>query len=119
MSFITDLLNTYQFPSKDVDALGTFISRDGFIILEQEEFESMTSFFSEYPDDFSELLPIMTDNNSNYICVYYVGNYQYQVALLNHDEMDLLPIYSNIYELITVIQRHPECYDIEDILSNM
>ena len=58
MSFIINLLNTYQFRSKDVDALGNFISRDGFIILEQEEFESMMSFFSEYPDDFSELYPL-------------------------------------------------------------
>lgn len=114
--FIPEILEKYHFPQQDIVNIELFQSRDGFILLEQDEFRNMEGFFAEYPEDFAGLLPIMTDNNSNYICVYFSGSYQFQVALLNHDEMDLSPKFSSLTELISTINQYPECYDIDEIL---
>ncbi|UNM96353.1 hypothetical protein MMG00_00245 [Ignatzschineria rhizosphaerae] len=94
-----------------------FQSRDGFVVLKEAEFNNMMAFFKDYPENFAELLPIMTDNNSNYLCVYFTGYHRFQVAYLSHDEMDLTPIYPNISSLIQVINQYSECYDIEDIFK--
>lgn len=94
-----------------------FQSRDGFVVIKEEEFNNMMAFFEDYPEDFAELLPIMTDNNSNYLCVYFTGSYRFQIAYLSHDEIDLTPIFQNISVLIQVINQYPKCYGIEDIFN--
>lgn len=112
---IIRLLQQFHLPSKDIAALEQFISRDGFQVITDEDLDGMLDFFRQYPDDFEEILPIITDGNSNYLCVYYKGTFSGQVCYLSHNGMNLSPQYNDITHLITVIHAHPEAWDFMDI----
>ena len=112
---IIEVLKQYQFPVIDVQALESFVSRDGFQRITNENLEGMVVFFKQYTEDFDEILPIMTDDNSNYFCVYYKGDNKEKVCYLNHDEIDLTPRFKSIESLIHVIGTHPESWDFEEL----
>ncbi|TCC99693.1 SMI1/KNR4 family protein [Pedobacter hiemivivus] len=112
---IIEILEQYQFPVTDVQALESFGSRDGFQRITNENLEGMVVFFKQYPEDFDEVLPIMTDDNSNYFCVYYKGDYKGKVCHLSHDEIDLTPRFKSIESLIHVIRTHPQSWDFGEL----
>lgn len=112
---IIEVLKQYQFTVTDVQALESFVSRDGFQKITNKGLDGMMVFFKQYPDDFDEVLPIMTDDNSNYFCVYYKGDNKEKVCYLNHDEIDLTPCFKSIASLIHVIGTHPESWDFEEL----
>jgi len=115
MSFISIILEQYSFPESDIKAIENFTNRDGFQLLEKGEFNDMINFFKQYPEDFQEIIPIMTDQNSNFICVYIKGENLYKVCYLNHDEINLYPKFKNIYDLIETINNNPGCWDITEL----
>ncbi|SHG43401.1 SMI1/KNR4 family protein [Pedobacter caeni] len=112
---IIQLLKEYSFLVTDVQSLENFESRDGFEIITDQDLEGMIDFFKQYPDDFEDLLPIITDGNSNYLCVYFKGNDKGKVCHLSHDEMDLSPRFKNIENLIKTINANPEAWDFEEL----
>lgn len=112
---IIELLKQYQFSEIDVQAFESFGSRDGFQKITDEDLEGMLVFFKQYPEDFNKVLPIMTDDNSNYLCVYFKGDHKGKVCHLSHDEIDLTPRFKSIESLIHVIETNPECWDFEEL----
>lgn len=112
---IIELLKQYQFPTIDVQALERFESRDGFQRITDEDLQGMIVFFDQYPEDYENVLPMMTDDNSNYLCVYYKGDDKGKVCHLSHDEIDLTPRFKSIESLIHVIKANPEAWDFEEL----
>lgn len=112
---IIEVLKQYHFPATDVQVLESFASRDGFQRITNEDLEGMLVFFKQYADDFDEVIPIMTDDNSNYFCVYYKGDNKGKVCYLSHDEIDLTPRFKSIESLFNVIEVHPEAWDFEEL----
>lgn len=112
---IIELLKQYQFPTIDVQALERFESRDGFQRITDEDLEGMIAFFEQYPEDYENILPMMTDDNSNYLCVYYKGDDKGKVCHLSHDEIDLTSRFKSIESLIHVIKANPEAWDFEEL----
>jgi hypothetical protein len=112
---IIKLLVQHQFPAGDINALETFASRDGFQVITDKELDGMWAFFKQYPEDFEDLLPIITDGNSNYLCVYYRGEFTGHVCFLSHDEMNLSPRIASIKRLIAIINAHPTAWDFMDL----
>ncbi|EDM35109.1 hypothetical protein PBAL39_16546 [Pedobacter sp. BAL39] len=115
MEEIIALVWQHGFSDEDREALENFKSRDGFELISDQDLKGMLAFFKQYPDDFEDLIPIMTDNNSNYICVYFQGQHFGKVCYLSHDEMDLTPFFSSIRVLVEVINRYPEAWDFPEI----
>lgn len=75
----------------------------------------MLEFFNQYSDVFENILPIMADNNSNYLCVYFQGENKGKACYLSHDEIDLSPQFNNIGSLIKAINNNPDSWDFTDI----
>ena len=118
-SRIIQVLKQCQFPIIDVMALEAFVSRDGFQRISNDGLAAMTLFFKQHPEDFEELLPIMTDDNSNFLCVYHKGANKGKVCYLSHQEIDLRPKFTSIESLIHVVAAHPECWDFEELPENI
>lgn len=119
MNFIANILQHYQFPKNDIDNIQNFNSRDGFCLLEKQEFDEMMAYFSEFPDVYGDSIPIITDNNSNYICVYIDGEFKHQVWYLSHDDPNTKPRFNNISELVELINTHSDCWDFDDLADKM
>lgn len=76
-------------------------------VLSHEEIVEMLEFMSDL-DGFQDLLPIWTDDNSNYVCMYYRGPLSYRVCYMNHEETDLSPGYRNVGTFIAALEPNPQ-----------
>ncbi|MEK4738765.1 MULTISPECIES: hypothetical protein [Bacillus] len=56
----------------------------------------------------SEVFPLWTDDNSNYVGVYMLGPLSGRVCFIDHEEMDLSPVYPNVQTLINTLLESPE-----------
>jgi len=115
MAKIIALLKQYQISDSDSYALENFKSRDGFQVITDDDLEGMMKFFDQYPTDFEGILPIMTDDNSNYLCVYYTGEDKDKVCYLSHDEINLAPKFKSIESLIHIVNENPEAWDFHEL----
>jgi hypothetical protein len=113
MKYLKSILTNHNIDEAHPGKLESFESRDGFTILEEEEFRSMQRYFEEFPI-YKDLIPVMTDGNSNYWCLYIDGPLKNMVCYLNHEEPSLEPRFKNLSSLIDTINKHPESYDIDD-----
>ncbi len=109
-----DFLEKYNLNSDDFLELKTFNSRDGFCLISESDFISMIEYFEEY-SIYEDLIPIITDNNSNYWCLYYKGILKGMVCHLSHDEVNLEPKFANIHNLLNCIKVNNEAYDFEEL----
>ncbi len=103
---------------EEIFCLEGFQPRDGFLFLTENEERQMLDLFSEF-NVYQHLFPILTDQNSNYWCIYKSGILKGMVCYLSHDELSLEPKFYNIYQLLHVIEQYPELYDYDDLDINM
>lgn len=113
MEYIKDVLTNYGIDNTAIAKLGSFESRDGFIMLSEEEFEEMQNYLNEFPV-YQSLVPIMTDGNSNYWCLYVDGPLKNMLCHVSHDEPSLEPRFRNLSSLIDAIIAHPDSNDMND-----
>lgn len=113
MEHIKDVLTNYGVDNANIDKLESFESRDGFIVLDEDEFEKMQDYLKEFPV-YQFLVPIMTDENSNYWCLYADGPLKNMICHLSHDEPSLEPRFRSLSSLIDTITEYPDSYDIYD-----
>jgi hypothetical protein len=111
MKYLIDYLNDYSIENDQVQSLRKYVSRDGFVVLSNKEFVAIIDYFKKFPQDFEDMIPLMTDNNSNYICVYIRGRFKNAVCFLSHDEIDLYPKFKNISSLINAINENQNAWD--------
>jgi hypothetical protein len=117
--YLIDYLKKQSIDNDQLLVLSKYIPRDGFIMLSEKEFGEMIDYFNKYPEEYSDLIPLMTDNNSNYICVYSKGIFRGAVCFLSHDEIDLYPKFKNISSLVTAINANPSAWDFFDFSDSV
>jgi hypothetical protein len=63
---------------------------------------------------FKDLIPLFTDDNSNYAAVYVSGPMKGMICYLDHEETDISPVFRSINSFIQAIQLNPKSgwYDI-------
>ncbi|WP_247739028.1 hypothetical protein [Bacillus sp. 165] len=76
-------------------------------LLSFEEAAEMYSYLKE-DVNISEVFPLWTDDNSNYVGVYMFGLLTGRVCFINHEEIDLSPVYPNVQTLIQTLLENPE-----------
>ena len=119
---VFDELRKAGIDSKDIEQLEKFYGeerfirgRDGFIAVEDKDFEGMQDFFNDYTL-FNDLKVILTDENSNYWCVFVGGARKGMVCHLDHEFQDQQqPRFKNISRLLEVIEQHKEAYDFDEL----
>ena len=119
---VFDELRKAGIDSKDIEQLEEFYGeerfirgRDGFIAVEDKDFEEMQDFFNDYTL-FNDLKVILTDENSNYWCVFVEGARKGMVCHLDHEEQDQQqPRFKSISRLLEVIEQHKEAYDFYEL----
>ncbi|HHK5552114.1 hypothetical protein COL11_08905 [Bacillus anthracis] len=55
-----------------------------------------------------EVFPLWTDDNSNYVGVYMLGPLTGKVCFIDHEEIDLSPVYPHVQTLIKALLESPE-----------
>ena len=119
---VFDELRKAGIDSKDIEQLEKFYGeerfirgRDGFIAVEDKDFEGMQDFFNDYTL-FNDLKVILTDENSNYWCVFVGGTRKGMVCHLDHEFQDQQqPRFKSISRLLEVIEQHEEAYDFDEL----
>lgn len=111
--YIREEFTKYGIDKAIIDKLESFESRDGFAMLDEEDFEKMQDYLKEFPV-YQYLVPVLTDGNSNYWCLYVDGPLKNMVCHLSHDELCLEPRFRNISSLIDAINDHCDSYDFYD-----
>ena len=119
---VFDELKKAGIDNKDIEQLEKFYGeerfirgRDGFIAVEDEDFEGMQDFFNDYTL-FNDLRVILTDENSNYWCVFVAGARKGMVCHLDHEFQDQQqPRFKSISRLLEVIEQHEEAYDFYEL----
>ena len=113
---VFDELRKAGIDSKDIEELEKLYGeerfirgRDGFIAVEDKDFEEMQDFFNDYK-------VILTDENSNYWCVFVGGARKGMVCHLDHEFQDQQqPRFKSISRLLEVIEQHKEAYDFYEL----
>lgn len=98
----------------EFEILKNFKPRDGFQFVEKDDFERMFKFYQEY-EIYKNLLPILTDNNSNYYCLYVGGPLKGTICYFSHDEVNLEPRFKNLTKFINAINKYPDAYDFDEL----
>jgi len=76
-------------------------------LLSIEEVTEMYLYLNE-DVNISEVLPLWTDDSSNYVGVYMFGPQTGKVCFINHEEIDLSPVYPNVHTFIKIISENSE-----------
>ncbi|MDO4879821.1 MAG: hypothetical protein Q3983_00935 [Capnocytophaga sp.] len=112
---IYNTLERAGIPFEDIQNVKAFTSTDGFMLVEDEEYEDLQKFFGQF-SLFNGLCPLLSDGNSNYWCVFTEGARKGLVCYLNHEEQDRLePRFKNISRLLVAIEKHPDAGDFDDL----
>lgn len=76
-------------------------------LLNQEEMAEMLEFMSDL-DGFQDLIPVWTDDNSNYVCIYGRGPLSHRVCYMNHEETDLSPGFRSVGSFLAALETDPQ-----------
>lgn len=107
-------LNGFDLKTSEIERLASFQSRDGFMLLEETEFDEMQKYFEQFPM-YKNIIAFLTDGNSNYWCLYISGAMKGMICYLSHDEPSLEPKFKSVLNLLNVIEENPEAYDFYDL----
>ncbi|MBF7090995.1 hypothetical protein IUY40_05535 [Flavobacterium sp. ALJ2] len=108
----------FNISEDEIEKLKNFRSRDGFAIIDGNEFNKMQNYFEQFVV-YKNIVPILTDNSSNYWCLYVDGALKGMVCYLSHDELNLEPKFRNISNLIDVIDNNPDVFDFDGFGENV
>lgn len=109
MDLIAATLLTHEF---DPAVLGNWPSQ-ALEVVKDNELSEMQQYFAQF-SIYQHLLPIATDNQSNYWCLYVAGMLRGMVCFLSHEEADLTPVFRSLPRFITAVQQHPDAAEPAD-----
>ena len=89
----------------DSDFLKEFTPKGNVRLMQEEEFATTQEWLSAYALG-AELLPIFTNNESDFVGVYTTGLLKGKVALVIHDALDFTPAFSSIQSFLKVIEQY-------------
>jgi hypothetical protein len=108
------MLTDFGFDKSALTAIENYNSRNGFSLIDNDEYKSITGYFAQYPM-YKDIIPIMTDNQSNYICVYKSGALFGKVCHVSHEEVSMEPKFRSIENLIATINQNPDSWEWLDL----
>ncbi|WP_245596186.1 HEAT repeat domain-containing protein [Paenibacillus taiwanensis] len=73
-----------------------------------------TADFMSSIEVYQNVVPLWTDDHSNYIGLHFQGACKYKISYINHEETDLAPCYRNISSFLSTLELHPD-YDWYDL----
>jgi hypothetical protein len=76
-------------------------------IMNADEIIEVADFLSEM-EVYQDIIPLWTDDHSNYIGLYVGGACQYRICYINHEETDVSPAFRSIASFIQRIELHPD-----------
>ena len=114
MEHLNQILTRYCITASAIESLEVFASRDGFIVLDEDEFKEAQEYFSEFLV-YQFLVAFMTDDTSAYWCVYVDGPLKNMVCYVSHEELDLAPRFRSLSSFINTINNQPQCYGMQDL----
>lgn len=74
-------------------------------MLTQDEITELFQYMSSI-DVYRDIFPLWTDNNSNYIGLFYDGPLKYRVCYINHEEMDISPGFRSVDSFVAEIEKN-------------
>jgi hypothetical protein len=89
----------------DTNFLKEFTPVGNVMLMQEEEFALTQEWLSAYALG-AELLPIFTNNESDFVGVYTTGLLKGKVALVIHDDLDFTPVFSSIQSFLKIIQEY-------------
>ena len=89
----------------DTNFLKEFTPVGNVMLMQEEEFTTTQQWLSAYSLG-AQLLPIFTNNESDFAAVYTTGLLKGKVALLIHDALDFTPAFSSIQSFLKVIEQY-------------
>ena len=76
-------------------------------VLPQEEIGEMLGHMKSI-EVYQNIIPLWTDEQSNYIGLYYAGPLSYRICYLNHEETDVSPGFRNVGSFIQELEQRPD-----------
>lgn len=76
-------------------------------LLNDNEVIELMEWMSEV-EVYRHIVPLWTDDNSNYIGVYHQGTLKYRICYINHEETDTSPGFRSISSFTNSIDQHPD-----------
>lgn len=113
MVHLEAVLRRHGIADADVAKLAAFESRNGFSVLSKDEFDEMRKYFGDFPV-YQFLVPLLTDNNSNYYCLYVDGPLKNMTCYLNHEELDLAPRFRSLASFLDAVADYPHRFGTDD-----
>lgn len=114
MNHIRQLFEKWALPQEDLEALIDYEWRDAFRLMPLAAFEELI----QYRDEFGlpeTVAPLIDCGGSNYVGIHISGTLKNKICFLDHEEMDVTPVFENVQQLLAAITAAPECYDYRDI----
>ncbi|MGZ7443250.1 HEAT repeat domain-containing protein [Paenibacillus sp. TH7-28] len=74
-------------------------------MLSHDEIAELHQFMSDMDEIFQSMIPVWTDDNSNYVGIYFNGPLSYRVCYLNHEETDLSPAFRSAGSFIAALEQ--------------
>ena len=105
-----EVLKTFDIKKNELEKFASFVGRTGFIKIEKDEFQEIYTYFQQFTL-YKDIIPLLSDSNSNYWCMYISGPLRGMICYLSHDEVNLEPKFHTISNLIEAIETHPDAYD--------
>lgn len=114
MDHIQQLFEKYALPPEELQALITYEWRDNFQLIPLPVFEELVRYRDEFglPDT---VFPLIDCGGSNYIGIHTFGPLKNKICFIDHEEMDVTPVFRNVQQLLSAIAAAEECYDYRDI----
>lgn len=102
-----DYLKKYSVNDSDIERIKNFIPRDEIYTMEENEFNEMVEAFSSYLF-LNHSIPIFTDNESNFICLYISGAMKGKVFCNQHDDTMLAPLFKDLTSFLDFLDTNPQ-----------
>lgn len=109
-----EILSNLGLEAFEIEKLKNFKSKPGFVLIDDREFAEMGSYFKQFPI-FANIVAILSDQNSNYCCIYIDGPMKGMICYLDHEEASLEPKFKNITNLLKTINAAVDAYDFSDL----
>jgi hypothetical protein len=106
MEHLKQALAAHSIPGSAIAQLTTFEPRDGLSGLDELEFKQMQEYFGSFPV-YQFLVPLLTDCNSNYWCLYVGGPLKNMICYVSHEEVDLAPRFRSLASFLAALKRRP------------
>jgi len=109
MQHLKQALTAHGLSASAIDQLAASEFQNELSVLDEAEFRQMQAYFRDFPV-YQFLVPLLTDANSNYWCLYVGGPLKNMLCYVSHEEVGLAPRFRNLASFLAAA-RAPAARD--------